>query len=95
MPFSRRKRVSGEPSEREIFVYVLDEVQPPAFLCDSSTCHFNLAGTGGLMQPPSGFPRITRERIGRLSRNLVYLTIEQFYIFPENFKSVPTMTFDL
>ena len=31
-----------------------------------------LAGTGGrLMQPPSGFPRITRERIGRSSRNLV------------------------
>ena len=47
------------------------------------------------MQPPSGFPRITRERIGRSSRNLVYLTIEQFYIFPENFKFVPTMTFNL
>ena len=30
-----------------------------------------LAGTGGrLIQPPSGFPRITRERIGRSSRNL-------------------------
>ena len=30
-----------------------------------------LAGTGGrLIQPPSGFPKITRERIGRSSRNL-------------------------
>ena len=44
---------------------------------------------------PSGFPRITRERIGRSPRNLVYLTIEQFYTFPEKFKSVPTTTFDL
>ena len=35
------------------------------------------------------------EWIGRSSRNLVYLTIEQFYTFPGNFKSVPTMTFDL
>ena len=47
------------------------------------------------MQPTSGFPRITRERIGRSSRNLVYLTIEYFYIFTENFKPEPTMTFDL
>ena len=47
------------------------------------------------MQLPSGFPRITHERIGRSSRNLVYLTIEQYYTFPENFKSVSTMTFDL
>ena len=44
---------------------------------------------------PSGFPRITRERIGRSSRNLVYLSIELFYIFSENFKTVTTMTFDL
>ena len=42
-----------------------------------------------------GFPNITREQIGRSSRNLVYLTFEQFYIFPENVKPVPTMTFDL
>ena len=47
------------------------------------------------MQPPSGFPKIVRERIGRSSLNLVYITIEQLYTFPENFKSVPTMTFDL
>ena len=44
---------------------------------------------------PLGFPRITRERIGRSSRNLVYLSIELFNIFSENFKTVPTMTFDL
>ena len=44
------------------------------------------------MQPLSGFPRITRERIGRPSRNLVYPTIEQFCIVPKNFKTVPTMT---
>ena len=49
----------------------------------------------GIDATPSGFPRITRERIGRSSRNLVYLTIEQFYIFPENFKAVRTMTSDL
>ena len=54
-----------------------------------------LAGTGWVMQTPSGFSRITRERIGRSSRNLVYLTIEQYYTSPEKFKSVPTMTFDL
>ena len=54
-----------------------------------------LAGTVGVDAPPSGFPRITRERMGRSSQNLVYLTIEQFYTFPENLKSVPTMTFDL
>ena len=47
------------------------------------------------MQPPSGFPRITREQIGRSSRNLTYLSFEQFYTFPENFESLPTMTFDL
>ena len=43
----------------------------------------------------SGFPRITREWIGRSSRNLACLTSKQFYIFPENFKPVPTTTFDL
>ena len=43
----------------------------------------------------SGFPRITRERICRSSRNLAYLTSKPFYIFPENFKPVPTMTFGL
>ena len=43
----------------------------------------------------SGFPRITREWIGRSSRNFAYLTSKQFCIFPENFKPVPTMTFDL
>ena len=43
----------------------------------------------------SVFPRKTRERIGGSSRNLVYLPIEQFYTFPENWKSVPIMTFDL
>ena len=43
----------------------------------------------------SGVPRITRERIVRSSRNLVYQTSKQFYIFPKNFKPVPTMTFDL
>ena len=53
------------------------------------------AGTGGLMQPPSGFPRITHERIGWSSRNFAYLSLERFYTFPENLKSVPTMTFDL
>ena len=63
------------------------------------TTPLTLAGTGdgGWCgdATPSGFPRITRERIGRSSRNLVYLTFEQFYTFPENFKSVPTMIFDL
>ena len=49
-------------------------------------------GGGGFS---SGFPIITRERIGQSSRNLVYLSIELFYTFPENFKTVPTMTFDL
>ena len=38
------------------------------------------------MHSPSGFPRIVRERIRRSSRNLVYLTVQQFYIFPEFFK---------
>ena len=51
--------------------------------------------SGGWCNPLSGFPRITREMNGRSSRNLVYLTIEQFYTFPENCKSVPTMTVDL
>ena len=36
----------------------------------------------GLMQLPSGFQIIIRERIGRSSRSLVYLTFEQFNIFP-------------
>ena len=51
----------------------------------------------GVMQPPSDFPRITGEHIGRSLRNLVYLPFyfEQLYIFPENFKTVPSMTFDL
>ena len=56
---------------------------------------FTLTGTGVVMQFASGFPRITRERIGWSSRNLVCLTIEQFHTFLENFKSLPTMTFDL
>ena len=37
--FSRSKRVLGEPRENTIFLYVLGEVQPPAFLCNSITCH--------------------------------------------------------
>ena len=57
--------------------------------------HLTLAGQEGVDATPSGFPRITRERINRSSRNLVYLTIKQFYTFPENVNSVPTMTFDL
>ena len=57
--------------------------------------HLNPRRHRGVDATPSGFPRITRERIGRSSRNLVYLTVEQFHTFPENFKSVPTMTFDL
>ena len=44
---------------------------------------------------PSVFPEITRERIGRSSRNLFYLTFERFYMFSENFKTVPTMTCDM
>ena len=52
-------------------------------------------GGGWCNPPPSGFPRITRERIGRSSRNLAYLSFEQFNTFPENLKAVPTMTFDL
>ena len=64
--------------------------------CPQYTSHRSLAGTGGGVDAtPSGFSGITRERIGRSSRNLVYLTIEQFYTFPENFKFVPTRTFDL
>ena len=54
-----------------------------------------LAAQGEVDATPSGFPRITRERIGRSSRNLVYLSIELFYIFSENLKTVPTMSFDL
>ena len=65
-----------------------------SFVAATSKNDLTLAGIGGV-QPPSGFPRIIRERIGRSSRNLLHLTIEQFYTFPENFKSVPTMTFDL
>ena len=57
--------------------------------------HRHRGGGGAGWCNPPGFPRITREGIGRSSRNLVYLIIEQFYTFPENFKSVPTMTFDL
>ena len=56
--------------------------------------HLTLAGTGG-NATPLNFPRITRDRIGRSSRNLVYLSIELFYTFPENFKTVPTRIFDL
>ena len=40
--FSRSKRVSGEPRENKIFLYVLDEVQTPAFLRNSITCHLML-----------------------------------------------------
>ena len=40
--FSRSKRVLGEPRENTKFLYVLDEVQPPAFLCNSITCHLML-----------------------------------------------------
>ena len=47
-----------------------------------------------MTQPPSGFQRIICERNGRSSRNLVYVNFEQFYSFPENFQSGPTMTFD-
>ena len=57
--------------------------------------HLNPRRHRGVDATPSGFPKITRERIGRSSRNLVYLTVEQCHNFPENFKSVPTMTFDL
>ena len=46
-------------------------------------------GGGGVMQPPSGFPRITRERIGSWSGNLVHLSVELFYIFPEKFQDRP------
>ena len=45
--------------------------------------------------PPSGFPRINRERMSRSSQNLVNLTFKQLYIFPANFKTVPTLDFDL
>ena len=58
-----------------------------------------LAGTGGrLIQPPLGFsennsrtvrPIVTKLRIGK------YLSIELFYIFSENVKTIPAMTFDL
>ena len=40
--FSKRKRVSGELRENKIFLYVLDEVQLPAFLRNSITCHLML-----------------------------------------------------
>ena len=42
--FSRSKRVSGEPRENTIFLYVLDEVQTPAFLCNSIACHLMFLG---------------------------------------------------
>ena len=57
--------------------------------------HLNPSPAQGVDATLSDFPRITRERIGRSSRNLVYLTVEQFHTFPENLKSVPTRTFDL
>ena len=60
-----------------------------------TTVTLTLTGTVGVDTPPSGFPRITRERIGQSSRNLAFLSFEQFYAFPENLKSVLTMTFDL
>ena len=63
--------------------------------CPPAVRGLTLADTKGIDATPSGFPKITRERIGRSSRNLVHLTFEHFYIFPENFKSLPTMTFDL
>ena len=57
---------------------------------------FTLAGKGGgLMQPPLGVPKITREQIGGSSRNFIYLIFKQYNIFPEDFKTLPTMTFDL
>ena len=49
----------------------------------------------GVDATPSGFPRVTHERIGRSSRNLVYLIFKQICIFPENFNIVPTKTLDL
>ena len=60
-----------------------------------------LAGTGGrLMQPPPlGFSennsRTDRPIVAKLSRYRYYLSIELFYIFSENVKTVPAMTFDL
>ena len=50
---------------------------------------------GGWCNPSRVFREKSRERIGQSSRNLVYLICEQLYIFPENFKSVHTMTLDL
>ena len=49
--FSRSKRVSGEPRENTKFLYVLDEVQPPAFLCNSITCHLMLFRQNQLYWP--------------------------------------------
>ena len=42
--FSRSKRVSGEPRENTIFLYVLDEVQTPAFMGNSITCQLCFLG---------------------------------------------------
>ena len=52
-------------------------------------------GTREVDATPSGFLRITRDQIGRSSRNLVCVTFEQLYSFPGNFKPVTAMTFDL
>ena len=57
-----------------------------------------LAGTGGRLMQPLGFsennsrtdgPIVAKPGISR------YLSIELFYIFSENIKIVPAMTFDL
>ena len=57
-----------------------------------------LAGTGGRLIQPLGFsennsrtdrPIVAKLRIG------TYLSIELLYIFAENVKTVPAMTFDL
>ena len=55
-----------------------------------------LAGTEGLMHP-LGFSENNFRANGSADRHEIWYTcliIEQFYIFPENFKTVPTMTFE-
>ena len=58
-----------------------------------------LAGTGGGDATPLEFSENNSRTDGPIARHetwyTYYLTNQQFYIFPGNIKSVPTMTFDL
>ena len=56
-----------------------------------------LARIGGGVEwtPPLGFSRITRVKSGWSRRTVQYPRVNQFYTYPENFMTLPLMTFDL